>query len=96
MQRTELQEYLGTERGLYILAKALACAAIHFEDTVEAKEMATVLTKYFPQFPELLKTNVISDVILDTKPKQELSFWEAMAEVAWSASDDKYDRRDES
>ena len=55
-----------------------------------------MLTKYFPQFPELLKTNVISDVILDTKPKQELSFWEAMAEVAWSASDDKFDRRDES
>ena len=89
MGHTDLQNYVATERGQYILAKALAQAAHHFHPSDDAKEMATVLTKYFPQFPELLKTNVISDVILENNPEVQLTFWEAMAEVAWSSTDDK-------
>ena len=97
MQRTELQEYMDTKRGKYIIAKALMYATRYFDPSDESREMATVLTKYFPQFPELLKTNIISDVILDTEPAEDnLTFWEAMAEVAWSESNDKYERRDES
>ena len=86
MQRTELQEYMESERGKYIIAKALTYAIKYFEPSSESKEMATVLTKYFPQFPELLKTNIISDVILDTAPMTAMTFWETMAEVAWSES----------
>jgi hypothetical protein len=88
MQRTELQEYMESERGKYIIAKALTYAIKYFNPSDEASEMATVLTKYFPQFPELLKTHLISDIILDTTPDSRMSFWEAMAEVAWSESKD--------
>lgn len=93
MQRTELQEYMDSERGKYIIAKALTYATRYFQPSEDAREMATVLTKYFPQFPELLKTNVIDDVILEKPQTEQFSFWEAMAEVAWSAADDKHDGR---
>ena len=97
MQRTELQEYMDTKRGKYIIAKALMYATRYFDPSDESREMATVLTKYFPQFPELLKTNFIRDVILDTEPAEDnLTFWEAMAEVAWSESSDTYEKRDKS
>ena len=97
MQRTELQEYMDTKRGKYIIAKALMYATRYFDPSDESREMATVLTKYFPQFPEILKTNIISDVILDTEPAEDnLTFWEAMAEVAWRESSDTYEKRDKS
>tara|TARA_Y100000310_G_scaffold326651_1_gene391859 strand:+ start:1022 stop:1279 length:258 start_codon:yes stop_codon:yes gene_type:complete len=85
---------MDTKRGKYIIAKALMYATRYFDPSDESREMATVLTKYFPQFPELLKTNIIDDVILDKPNNEDLTFWEAMAEVAWSASDDKYAGRD--
>lgn len=94
MQRTELQEYMDSERGKYIIAKALTYATRYFQPSEDAREMATVLTKYFPQFPELLKTNIIDEVILEKPQTEQFSFWEAMAEVAWSASDDKHDGRE--
>ena len=94
MQRTELQEYMDSERGKYIIAKALTYATRYFHPSEDAREMATVLTKYFPQFPELLKTNIIDEVILEKPQTEQFSFWEAMAEVAWSASDDKHDGRE--
>ena len=88
---------MDTKRGKYIIAKALMYATRYFDPSDESREMATVLTKYFPQFPEILKTNIISDVILDTEPAEDnLTFWEAMAEVAWSESSDTYEKRDKS
>lgn len=95
MQRNELQVFIETERGQYLMAKALACAAKFYSPQEDGKDMANALIKYFPQFPELLNTNIVDDVILDTK-KDDLSFWEAMAEVAWSATNDTHERRDES
>ena len=89
MGYTELQNYVMSDRGQYIFSKALSIAARHFAPSEDSKEMATILTKYFPQFPELLKTDVISDIILEKKAEPQLTYWEAMAEVAWSAVDDE-------
>ena len=89
MGHTELQNYVVSDRGQYILSKALSVAARYFNPSDDAREMATILTKYFPQFPELLNTNIINDVILNTKTDDtNLTFWEAMAEVAWSAKEE--------
>ncbi len=81
---SELRDYIGTQRGQYLIAKALAYAANYFNPSEDSKEMAHILTKYFPQFPELLGTNIIDDVVLENKDRQ-LTFWEAMAEMAWSS-----------
>lgn len=89
MEHTNLQNYVISDRGQYIFSKALSIAARHFSPSEDAKEMATVLTKYFPQFPELLNTNLISEIILEPKSEPQLTYWEAMAEMAWSASDDE-------
>jgi len=89
MGHTDLQNYVVSDRGQYILSKALSVAARYFNPSNDATEMATVLTKYFPQFPELLNTNIVSDIILEKKPEPQLTYWEAMAEMAWSASDDE-------
>ena len=86
MGHTELQNYVVSDRGQYILSKALSVAARHFNPSDDATEMATVLTKYFPQFPELLNTNVVSETILDTQLEPQLTYWEAMAEMAWSST----------
>ena len=86
MGHTELQKYVATERGQYILSKALSFAANNFNHSTEAKEMAIVLIKYFPQFPELLNTHIVSDTILDTQVEPKLTYWEAMAEMAWSST----------
>jgi len=85
MGHTDLQNYVVSDRGQYILSKALSVAARHFTPSEDATEMAIILTKYFPQFPELLHTNVVSDTILENKPEPQLTYWEAMAEMAWSS-----------
>ena len=89
MERAELQNYVVSDRGQYILSKALSVAARFYNPSDDAREMATILTKYFPQFPELLKTDIINDTILNTRIEPQLTYWEAMAEMAWSASDDE-------
>jgi len=85
MEYTDFQNYVNSDRGQYILSKALSVAARHFNPSDDAREMATILTKYFPQFPELLNTDIINETILINKPESQLAYWEAMAEMAWSA-----------